>query len=126
MQEDSIEHYAGCAVCLQFLRGTLHYHGRVDRGHLIVLGANSGSQTDEDFCKLALWAFVLYKAFNQLRSRQGSSLQAGDVLGLMTQHLRDGVCGHKDATKLLSNAWRQDFRFQDLDADLSDEDRDIP
>ena len=70
IQEDSIEHYASCAVCLHFLKHKLHFHGRVDRGHLVAMVANSGAQKDEeeDVCRLAMWCFVLYKTFDKLRS----------------------------------------------------------
>jgi hypothetical protein len=112
IQEDSIEHYSGCAVGLFFLRQKLRFRERVDRGHLIVLGANSGNQSDETWCKLALWSFVMYKAFNHLRNRHGRDLDADEVIGLMGQYLSDGVAGHNGASRLLDNCWRQDLSLQ--------------
>jgi hypothetical protein len=103
IQEDSIEHYSGCAVGLFFLRQKLRFRDKVDRGHLIVLGANSGNQSDETWCKLALWSFVMYKAFNHLRHRRCRDLSADEVIGLMGQYLGDGVAGHEGASRFLGS-----------------------
>ena len=66
-QEDSLEHYARCSVCVGFLRKHLHYTRSVNRGHLITLGANNSLQTAEDTVRLALWVFTLYKSVNHPR-----------------------------------------------------------
>ena len=90
MQEDSIEHYASCAVCLHFLKHKVNFHGRVDRGHLVALGANSGVQSEDHVCRLAMWCYVLYKTFNELRVRIDNGLGIQDILHMMEQFLRDG------------------------------------
>ena len=117
IQEDSLEHYSGCSVCLRFLRDKLHYKEDVNRGHLITLGANSGQQRDEDYCRLALWSFVLYKSFNKLRTRTGNRLNVDEVQGLMNVYLQDGVSGHREACRFLDNCWDQKFRFRTGDED---------
>ena len=105
MQEDSLEHYACCAVGLRFLRERLQYKDRIDRGHLIVLGVNSGKQSDDTCCRLALWSYVMYKSYNHLRLRSGCDLGADEVLGLMSQYLKDGLGGHEGANKIIRDSW---------------------
>ena len=113
-----MEHYSVCSVGLRFLREKLHYKERVGKGHLIVLGVDSGTQSVENICRFALWSFVMYKAFNHLRCRSsGASLAEDEVLGLMNQYLKDGVGGHAGACNFLENCWRRDFRISDIDAD---------
>jgi hypothetical protein len=121
-QEDSIEHYAGCSICVAFLRSKLHYRGPINRGHLIVLGANSGSQTDEDICRLALWSYSLYKTFNSLRHSRGRSGDAQAMIELLNAFLREGVGREGAGLRLLEQGWRTDFRLMAQDDASSDSD----
>ena len=113
IQEDSLEHYSCCSVGIHFLRRTLHFRQRVNKGHLLVLGANVGNLSEENYCKLALWSYVMYMAFNQLRTTAGADRSTEEVLGLMKQFLRDAVEGNEGATRLLSEGWRDDFSFDE-------------
>ena len=67
VQEDSIEHYAGCPVCVGFLRNRLRYRGATDRGHLVVLGTHIQENGPGKLMRLALWSYTLFRAFNMLR-----------------------------------------------------------
>ena len=111
MQSDSLEHYCCCPVVVRFLRRKLHYRGDVDKGHLLVLGVNTGPQSHEDTCRLAMWNFCTYKAYNHLRHRQAGLSSEDEVHGLMLQFLRDGVGSYPGAASFLENCWRQDFRI---------------
>ena len=104
-QADSLEHYASCSVCVRFLRQHLHYTKPVNRGHLITLGANTCSQSEEDTIRLALWVFALYKSFNHLRHRKGPTLSADELDSLMLTFLQDGVTGKDASAQFLSNCW---------------------
>jgi len=119
-QEDSIEHYAGCSICVNFLRGKLHYRGPINRGHLIVLGANSGSQTDEDICRLALWNYSIYKTFNSLRCNHGGSRSATAMIELLNGCLREGVGNDETGIRLIDQGWRHEFRLRVEDESDSD------
>ena len=112
VQEDSIEHFSCCQVCTRFLKKRLHYRGHIDKGHLVVLGANQPSRSEEDIVRLGLWAYVIYKAFNHLRN---STRQLGpeETEGLFEQSLRDAVQGHEGATHFVENCWRQGYRHSD-------------
>ena len=112
VQEDSIEHYAGCRYCVSFLRERLHFEGPVQRGHLIVLGVNTGSTGTEDLMRLALWIYVLYRTYNRLRHMSIDQRCNTQVRGIMEQYLRDAVCGHDGATTFLNNCWDQGYRHQ--------------
>ena len=98
MEEDSIEHYAGCRVCVAFLRQRLYYLEPLTRGHLVVLGTNVGMSRDEDLVKLALWVYTLYKTFNHLRYRLGAQLSESELEGLMSANLHEGVAGCQAAS----------------------------
>ena len=63
MQEDSLEHYAGCSVCVGCLRRKIRYMTPTDRGHLVSLGCHRQQPRDEELGKLALWNYVLYSSF---------------------------------------------------------------
>ena len=122
VQEDSIEHYAGCSICVNFLRHKLHYRGPISRGHLIVLGANSGPQTDEDVCRLAMWNYSLYKAFNSLRHSRGQGRDAHDMSELLNGFLREGVGKEGAGLRLLQQGWRAGFSLLAQDDASSDSD----
>ena len=84
-------------MCLHFLRHKLNFHDRVDRGHLVALGANSGAQSEDHVCRLAMWCYVLYKTFNKLRVRIDNDFGIQDILHMMEQFLRDAGGGHLEA-----------------------------
>jgi len=120
-QADSLEHYAGCSVCVGFLRKHLHVRGAINRGHLIVLGANSGRHRDEDIVRLAVWAYVLYKTFNHIRHRQGMTLSTKDLESYMASIMWEGVAGHEQAERYLRACWDEGARLSAQDSDSSDE-----
>jgi hypothetical protein len=121
MQGDSLEHYAGCIVCVRFLRKHLHYQRPIDRGHLVALAANSGTHSDEDIVRLAVWAFTLYKTFNHLRTRQGPTLSAEDLESFMTTVMWEAVQGHELTARYLRNCWDANARLSAQDLDSSDD-----
>ena len=85
-----------------------------------MLGADCGSQTDEDVCRLALWNYSLYKTFNSLRCNHGHSSGASAMLELLNGFLREGVGRDVVGTRLLDQGWRTGFRL--LAGDSSDSD----
>ena len=120
MQEDSIEHYSGCRVCVAFLGKHLHYLEPVTKGHLVVLGTCVGMGRDKDLVRLALWAYTLYKTFNHLRNRSGVELSAVELEGLMLSFLHDGVVGHPEASRYLDHCWDPHARLRPGQEDSSD------
>jgi len=111
VQEDSLEHYAGCSVCVKFLRKRLHFQGCLDRGHLIVLGAHRGVSR-ADSLRLALWGYVLYRTFNHIRHREGHAIGNYELEGILEQYLRDATNGHEDACQFVSHCWNQDISLR--------------
>ena len=109
MQEDSIEHYAGCKYCVGFLRRRLHYQGPIDRGHLVVLGVNRCDPRPEDVMRLALWSYMVYRAFNRFRTAGRDHLATSEVEGVMEGYLREGISGHEGATRFLHHCWDRSY-----------------
>ena len=122
-QEDSIEHYAGCQIGVGWLRSKLHFDGPISKGHLIVLGAQLPSITVEDILRLGLWGYVLYKAFNFLRT-SNRQLDPSDVEGLFTQYLLEATSGHEGACRFVENCWRQDYRHAATQVEQDEQDQD--
>ena len=112
VHEDSLEHYAGCNICVSFLRNRLHFRGPLERGHLIVLGVNRSVPQVEDLMRLALWSFVLYKTHNHLKHLDTGINSTSTLAGIMEQFLRDAISGHDDATRFVRNCWDQEYRHQ--------------
>ena len=112
-QEDSLEHYSGCRVCVEFLRRHLHFQGPIDRGHLIALGVHGSSfPRQEDLMRLALWAYVLYRCHNHLRYAGSRHHGSSDLGGSMEQYLREAISGHDGAISFVRNCWDTNFTYQ--------------
>ena len=105
VQSDPVGHDATCRVCVGFLRDHLHYNEPIDRGHLVALGANSGSCRDEDVAKLAVWAHVLYKRFNHLRRRSGAPLGDDELYSFISSTMWACVAGSPNVSAFIANCW---------------------
>ena len=121
-QEDSIEHYAGCSMCIEFLRNQLRYQGPIDKGHLIVLGCNTSLRSQEDICRLALWNYVVYKAYNFLR-RSNRDVTCQDIQNLWKGYLRE-VGSTGCAKEIIECGWDRKFRFAGQASSTPDDDDD--
>ena len=88
-QEDIIEHYASCPVCVQFLRSRINYSDPIDRGHLVVAGAHQGELRTEHHTKLAVWNFVVYSAFNTLRCMSAETRSRTRAKDVLEQHYKE-------------------------------------
>ena len=98
--EDSLEHYAGCSICVGFLRSRLRFLEPIDRGHLVALGLHRGSACLTTLVKLAMWNYVLYCSFNYLRCLPSEVRSSVQVDGVMEQYYREGSRGCSEAMPL--------------------------
>jgi len=112
VQEDSVEHYAGCSVCVSFLRKRLQYRDPIDRGHLVVLGTHQVYPSQGNLMRLALWSYVLYRSFNHLRKAGARPPSGLSLPGIFEQYLRDAVNGHEGASAFLGSCWNPELRPQ--------------
>ena len=123
-QSDSLEHYAGCCICVGLLRTHLHYSTPINRGHLIVLGVNDGVPSIESLVKLSLWVYTLYRTFNILKHRAGVTLVEAEVEGLMVSALWEGVTGYPQTKQFLSNCWQREAKLIQVHDESTDSDTD--
>ena len=98
-------------MCVSFLRKHLHFQGRIDRGHLIVLGAHPGV-SGADSLRLALWCYVLYRTFNHIRNREEHAMGNAELEGILEQYLRDAINGHEGACQFVSQCWNQTLNLR--------------
>jgi len=91
MQEDSLEHYAFCPVCVRYLRCRLCYSEPIDRGHLLVLGLHENEAQLGLLQCLAIWNYILYSSHNHLRCLSAEAHNAVEVTGVMEQYYREVV-----------------------------------
>jgi hypothetical protein len=102
MGEDSIEHYARCAVlrdlCHHFI-GLSHSHYSTWLGNFVILGLNHGSVCEVTLVKRAIAVYATYRTINKLRHFPCTDCNI--IRDMMYQFAREAVRGHGPATRLL-------------------------
>ncbi len=104
IQEDSIEHYAGCSVVKEFARKKLNIRPSTwSRGLFVTLGAHEGWCDRATLARRALWVYATYKAHNTFRyTPLATDTSPLHVLG---QFAVEGTLGHAYAAQCLDGAY---------------------
>ena len=105
--EDSIEHYARCAVTIQAGKdfvGLLDCHPSDRLGNFVTLGLNSNRVNDTILVKRAVLVYAIYRTTNSLRHCPANN--ANVIKDMIHQFAREAVFGHAAAAKRLEE-WPQ-------------------